>query len=147
MGEKTPTQLGPLERSNLNHWIVSRYLPAETEQNHERPQDGLYPAEIPTEHLLNMNLERCRYADRSVRCQSRHLVDPMYDMTIRELFLRSSHFVLHEQESLSSHASLRFFLEADLTSLLYRDYRASDGRMTDELERIWKKAVMSGICL
>jgi hypothetical protein len=22
-GEKTPTQLGPLERANLNHWITS----------------------------------------------------------------------------------------------------------------------------
>jgi hypothetical protein len=25
-GKKTPTQLGPLERANLNHWSVSRCL-------------------------------------------------------------------------------------------------------------------------
>jgi hypothetical protein len=30
-----------------------------------------------------------------------------------------------------------------LTTLKYLDYIASDGRMIDELERIWKKAVMA----
>jgi hypothetical protein len=40
--------------------VLSRDLAAETEENHERPQDGLYPAEIPTERLLNMNVESYR---------------------------------------------------------------------------------------
>jgi hypothetical protein len=31
VGEKTPTQLGPLERANLNHWIGHLHLKTETD--------------------------------------------------------------------------------------------------------------------
>jgi hypothetical protein len=31
VGEKTPTQLGPLERANLNHWTFVLHLSTETD--------------------------------------------------------------------------------------------------------------------
>jgi hypothetical protein len=46
--------------------ILSRYFYKVTEENHRNfSQDSTCPAEIRTQHLLNMNLERYRYADAS----------------------------------------------------------------------------------
>jgi hypothetical protein len=33
MGEKTPTQLGPLERANLNHWTIQSPPPSPEDEN------------------------------------------------------------------------------------------------------------------